>query len=395
LGAAFTLDLGLRAEAVRASARGAAVDIQWTSVVPRVAFRWSPRAIAVFGGYGQYIGAHALSFLALGDPGEVSWQVRRWTDANADNRFDAGEAGILVARAGRGPDVAAIDPDLRAPRTTEWTIGAEVRLNPRSLLRGAIVLRRQTNLVGVVNTGVPVSSYRESFVPDINSDEGSAHDDQLLPIYERLPSSFGEDALLLTNPEADPVAHDGIDLSYTFSTSRWFLLFGATTYRTLGWGGALGHGVFENDQLVLGDRFWNPNASKDEYGRLFFDRAYVGKVSAGYRAPGDVRVATSVRYQDGQPFTRFVVAPDLAGGPEIVHAYSVGRTRFTYTATVDVRLEKGISLGRGRVAVRVDAFNLTNHANEVEEDVLSGPTFRLSTAVQPPRTLRLGLRFEF
>ena len=395
IGSNFTLDLGARAEVVQASAQDATAGIRWTSVVPRVAFRWSPAAIAVFGGFGQYVGGHALSFLAYGDPGEATWQVRRWDDDDLNGRFDAGEAGVLVARAGRGPSVASLDSDLRAPRTTEWSIGAEVRLNPRSMLRGAIVLRRQTNLVGVVNTGVPLSSYRASFIPDINSDEGSAHDDQLLPIYERLPSSFGQDALVLTNPKADSIAHDGIELTYTFSSSRWFLLFGATTYRTLGWGGSLGHGVFENDQLVLGDRFWNPNATKDEYGRLFFDRAYVGKVSAGYRAPGDVRVATSVRYQDGQPFTRFVVAPDFAGGPEIVHAYAMGRTRFTYTATVDLRLEKGFSFGRHRAAVRLDAFNLTNHANEVEEDVVSGPAFRLSSAVQPPRTLRLGLRFEF
>jgi hypothetical protein len=45
--------------------------------------------------------------------------------------------------------------------------------------------------------------------------------------------------------------------------------------------------------------------------------------------------------------------------------------------------------------VRLDVFNLTNHRNEVEEDVVTGPLFRRSTAVQPPRTLRFGLRFDF
>ena len=153
--------------------------------------------------------------------------------------------------------------------------------------------------------------------------------------------------------------------------------------------------MLENDQLVLGDRFANPNASKDVYGSFFFDRSYVGKLSVGYRAPGDVRTAFSVRYQDGEPFTRLVVAPDHAGGPEMVHAYRVGRTRFTYTATFDVRVEKGFAVGNRRGAIRLDVFNITNHKNEVEEDVLTGPLFRVSTAVQPPITLRLGVRFEF
>jgi hypothetical protein len=32
--------------------------------------------------------------------------------------------------------------------------------------------------------------------------------------------------------------------------------------------------------------------------------------------------------------------------------------------------------------------------NEVEEDVVWGPRFRTVTAVQPPRTVRLGLRLS-
>jgi hypothetical protein len=32
---------------------------------------------------------------------------------------------------------------------------------------------------------------------------------------------------------------------------------------------------------------------------------------------------------------------------------------------------------------------------EVEEDIVYGPSFRTVTAVQPPRVLRLGVRFGF
>jgi len=395
LGSSFTLDIGVRADVVRGSADGSTSRIKWDTVSPRASFRWSPAALSIFGGVGRYAGGHPLSWLAFGDPGEVTWNVSRWTDPDADGMFAPGEAGLLVARSGKGAAVGSIDPSLRVPRTTEWVVGAEVRPTRYSTLRGSIIIRRQTDLVGVVNTGVGLSDYRVFLVPDINADEGSPQDDQLLPVYERLPSSFGNDALLLTNPDADPVQHDGIEVTYQIASPRWFMLFGATAYRTLGRGGLLGHDVLENDQLVPGDRFWNPNAADDPAGRLFFDRAYVGKWTTAYRAPGDVRLAAVVRYQDGQPFTRFVVVPELAGGPEIVHAYPMGRTRFTYTATVDFRVEKGISRGSRRASLRLDVFNLTNHANELEEDVVSGPNFRLSTVVQPPRTLRLGVRFEF
>lgn len=395
VGPRVTVDVGARVDLVRGSNRGA-TGINWNTFSPRLSFRWSPAAISFFGAVGRYTGGQALSFLAFGDPGETTWDVHRWADGNGDGQYGDGERGVLVARAGAGAGVAGIDPDLRVPRTTEWVVGAELRPTRHSTLRGSIVIGRQTNLVGVVNTGLSASDYRAFSVPDINADEGSPADDQRLPIFERLPESFGRDALLLTNPATEAIQHEGIELTYAISSPRWFMLFGATAYRTLGLGGTLGHGVRENDPLVLGDRYWNPNALKDEAGRLFFDRAYVGKWTTAYRAPGDVRLAAVVRYQDGQPFTRLVVAPDLAGGPEITHAYAMGRTRFTYTATLDVRVEKGIGVGGARRAsVRLDVFNLTNHQNELEEDVLTGPLFRLSTIVQPPRTLRLGVRVEF
>ena len=47
------------------------------------------------------------------------------TTPNPNGRFDAGEAGVLVARAGRGRDLASIDPALRAPSTDEFVIGIE------------------------------------------------------------------------------------------------------------------------------------------------------------------------------------------------------------------------------------------------------------------------------
>ena len=387
---------GLRLDVASGSARGAGEGIDWAALSPRVSFRWSPARLALFGGYARYAGTGTLvPLLAYGDPG-VPWsEVHRWMDADGSGQFDPGETGVLVARSGRGAAVASIDPALGAPATAEWTIGAEYRQGPLMTLRGAIVIRRQSNLVGSINTGVPFSAYRTFTVPDIGGDEGSPHDDQLLPIYERLPSSFGDDAFLLTNPEGARATYDGIELSWELQSSRWFMLFGATAYRAEGLGGDLGAGVFENDQLVIGSRFEQPNAALNAPGRLFFDRAYVGKWSGAYRAPGDIGLAFTVRYQDGQPFTRLVIVPDLAGGPEMVHAYRMGRTRFTYTGTIDARVEKRFTIGGRRAGVRFDAFNLTNLGNEVEEDVVSGPAFRRSTAVQPPLTLRLGFHLAF
>ena len=106
--------------------------------------------------------------------------------------------------------------------------------------------------------------------------------------------------------------------------------------------------------------------------------------------------------------------PDLAQGPEAIPAtprgQSFGRAatvdpegrpltadghRFTYTLTVDARIEKALLLGPRRLALVVEAFNLLGVRNEVEENPVWGASFRDPTAVQPPRAVRLGARFDF
>src|SRR5207253_1953235 len=111
--------------------------------------------------------------------------------------------------------------------------------------------------------------------------------------------------------------------------------------------------------------------------------------------PGDWRVGVVARYEDGQPFARWLLVPDLRQGPTLVAVEPRGRSRFMYTLTVDARLEKGFAVGRSRAAAVLEGFNLLNMANEIEEDVLTSPLYRSVSATQPPRVLRLGLRFTF
>jgi hypothetical protein len=361
-------------------------------VSPRLSLRWAHGAVGIYGGIGYYTDPLPLSLLSHGDPGEAVTDVYRWQDLSGDRRVDAAEQGVLISRAGRGAAIASIDPDLRGPRTFERTVGLELRYRRLLTVRTSFIWRNQSSLVGSVNAGVPVSAYRQVLIPDANTDWDGPADDVLLAVYDRDPATFGQDAYLLTNPEGGDAFYEGIEQTWEFTTRRLWMLFGATANRAGAWAGDLGFGPLENDQHVIGERWERPNAAPLRKGRGFFDRAYVGKWSGSYRAPWDITVGFTARYQDGQPFSRVVVAQGLSTGPEMVHAYAIGRTRFTYTLTLNTRLEKGFTLAGRRAAVRVDVFNATQHRNEVEEDVLTTPQFRRSTAVQPPLTVRVGFR---
>jgi len=392
-----SFDLGLRFESTRGSAEAGSGSIDWKGLSPRLStrIRLTPGgAVTFFGGYARYRHRLPLSLLAHGDPTAAHGAVYRWADANGDGAFESDERGPLVALVGPGGPSSAIDLRLKAPHTDEVVTGLAFRFGSwRAHFLG--IHRREQDLVASVNAGAPLAAYTVSYVPDPGGDILGPADDQLLPLYDRRPETFGRDRYLLTNT-AENALHEGAEIALERALGgRLRLWLGATAYRSDGPGANRGFTAVENDQGLVGERLEDPNATTFARGRLFFDRAFTIKLAGHYRAPGDVHLGLIARYQDGQPFSRLVIAPGLAQGPEAIQAIPNGRSRFTYTLTVDARAEKGFTVRRARVAFVVESFNLLNTANEVEEVVVDGSDFRTIAIVQPPRTFRLGMRLAF
>ena len=404
---------GLRLEAARGSAAGAAQRVSWTTLSPRLQarLRLSRRGgLSLFGGWGEYTHQLLLEDLAFGDPNAPSAEVYRWSDANGDGRFDPTERGPLVARAGPGTaggGLSALDPALRPPRTRELVLGLESSPGAGFVVSLTAFDRRERDRIESVDVGVTAADYVVRYLPDPGGDLVGPQDDQLLPVYDRKPESFGLDRYLLTNPPGLAGLHQGVELRVEKGLGRGLsLLAGATASRTEIAGANRGFRVVENDQGLVGELLDDPNADTHASGRGFFDRAYTLKVALAWRSRRELRAGVVARYQDGQPFGRLVVVPDLAQGPEAIPATPRGQLdggsagvpsghRFSYTLTVDARLEQDLRLGSRRLALIAEAFNLLGARNEVEEDAVFGPAFRTPTAVQPPRVFSFGLRLDF
>ena len=385
------VDAGLRLEAVAGHVSGGATSVRWIDLLPRAVVRWefaTERHVALVLGYRRSASRLNLDWLSYGDPSAATGSVAR---SQAPN--------VLVARVGPGtggdPTFVRVDPDLERPVTDEFVVGVDSQRSRSVRLSLTGIARRETNLLGVVNTGVPASSYSTVSLPDAGQDLVNPVDDRPLTVYNRRPESFGRDQYVLTNPRQEAATVFALKLTAERTTERMFLLFGATASVAHGSAGNRGYGPLENDQDQLGELFTNPNAATYARGRLFSDRAFTIKWTTLYRFPGDFRVGAIARYQDGQPFSRMVVVPDLNQGAEAVRGYPNAGSRFTFTGTLDLRLQKGLSIGGERLDAVVDLYNLFTRSNEVEEYVVTGPAFRTPTAIQPPRAIHLGLRLAF
>jgi len=397
-----TILAGLRLDSDHGSADGAPDSIGWLDLSPRVSLRWRPwasgRPFVVNTGYAWYAQRLPLDLLAVGDPAGPAGIVYRWDDVNGDRAYSpseltqVGSIGLCCA----GGEASRIDGQLQRPTTREFRIGAEdVVFGWRWSITG--IDRRENNLVGLVNTGVTGDDYTATYVSDPGIDILGNSGYEQLPIYNRRPETLGHDRFVLTNPDIQATRHQAFEVGLERAAGdRFIFRFGGTAYRTEGVGANRNYRADENDQGLLGEAFATPNARTNARGRLFYDRAFMMKVLGAYTGPGPVRGSFVARYQDGQPFARMVIAEGLTQGTDFVQAYPRGGQRFTYTLTLDARIEAEWPLGERRaLGVALDAFNLLDTANEVEEDVATGPGFRTITAVQPPRVLRLGLRFTF
>lgn len=387
----FTLDASLRTEFVHGYAEGAATNIDWLSLLPAARVRWlfaERGRLALVGGYSRSANALNLNWLAYGDPAAPFGVVAA-----------AARPSVVVSRVGPGtggdPSFSRIDDDLGRPYTDEFVVGLESRRGESTRFTLTGIARREGNLLAVVNTGVPASGYSTIELEDEYVFLRNPEDDRTLTVYNRLPSTFGRDTYLLTNPELEAADSYAMRLTVEHASERLFVLFGAAAYLARGSGGNRGYGPGENDQDVDGELLTNPNAATYPRGRLFSDRGFTIKWTTIYRMPYDITVGAIARYQDGQPFSRLVVVPDLNQGTEAVQAYPNGRTRFTFTGSLDLRLQKGFRIGSTRVDALFDAYNLLTRSNEVEEYVITGPAFRTPTAIQPPHSVHLGLRVTF
>jgi hypothetical protein len=396
-----TAEVGLRFESITGSAEGAVNGVAWQDLFPRGTLRWditNMLGLSAFAGYGRYGYQLPLGWLAYGDPNAATGTVYRWTRARsaaAPASVGPGEVGALIARVGPGTAgrdaFSTIDPVLKRPYMDEVTFGLESRPRPRTVMRLTATARRDRQLVGLLEVGVPASTYTVVQV----ADQGFDGTFRPLQAFNRSPATFGADRYVLSNPSKDENTFVGVDISGQTQTDNLFFLFGATAGRSEGWSGNRGFQPTENDYGVIGEVFTNPNAKMFAQGRNFTERGYTIKTAAVYRFPGDIHLGLAARYQDGEHFSRYVIFQGLNQGPEPVRAFRNGRTRFTFTMTVDGRLQKGFVIGGHRIEAILDAYNMLNQDLQVEEHDVTSPTWRWTTAVQPPRVVHVGLRIHF
>jgi hypothetical protein len=345
-------------------------------------------------------------YLDFGSTTALGGQVLQWRDANGDRQVQPLEIDGLLRVFG-GP-YSAVAPEVRRPLTDEITVELTNQFGRHFVTKVRFFRRDDRHLVGVVNAGVPFSSYAPELVIDPGNDgiPGNA-DDQPLTLFNRKPSALGEDLFVLTNPLGYRGSDKGFEIEMRKLFARhWEAAVSFTAMHT-SYPTSPGNGVFQNDpgfiitdQSIFAASNADPNTLLFSTGRTYFDRGFTGNLSAYYEAPYDVRLGVVARYYDGLVFGRLLFVNGFEQGPFFVRATprgDLGAFRTQFNSTLDLRVARAFDMKWSNFSVALDVFNLLNlNRNTLESDLTSLDfAKRIPLAIQAPRTVRLGLKWEF
>lgn len=379
--------------------------IVWNSISPRAGFAWQVphvHGLTFRASYSRLDGPLAGRYLDFGNPNALGGSAYRWVASNAGEPFQSGEQGNLLLHFG-GP-YSSISPALRRPYSDEFNLGAEFSFARRSFASIHLFRRDEKDRVAAIDTGLPASAFTPVSIADPGPDGiPGTFDDQQLTVYAQNPATLGQDRYLLTNPAGLRALNTGL-LAEVGAQWRQFTLhtsfMAAKSYGPTNPGNA----VYENDPGVLGALYTDPNAGIHATGRSFFDRAYVGKIQAIDKLPsgwGGIEVASVAGYMDGLVFARRLLVTGLPQGPFLavatVRGSPGGGNRAQYAINWNLRFSRQFQLPLGKVALYADILNVTNAGQKIGESDRSGLLFnlRLPVAIQSPRFVRAGFRFDF
>jgi hypothetical protein len=340
--------------------------------------------------YGHILQGRYLDF---GNPSALSGQV-------VSNGVGPTPSGTLLSVFGGA--YSAISPAIARPYTDEISFGAQENLLLHRIAASVRFFRRDDHhLIGLENTGVPVSDYTPVQIVDPGY-EGipNSPGGQLLTLYNEDPAALGHDFLLLTNPNGLRSSFKGVEARFAARVRSAFEFSASfTASKTLATTSP-GNSPFQNDTGFVGTLGINPNTLLFDQGVTYFDHTFTAKVTGYYSAPHGFYLAVVAPYFDGSPFGRLLFVNGFNQGPFFVRATPTGHPggfQTQHDATIDVRLARDTRLPRGTLSSYVDVFNVMNWNSDTEESALTGPGFmlRIPLAIQAPRTARLGLAWRF
>ena len=284
-----------------------------------------------------------------------------------------------------------LDPDMRAPRTDEYSIGVDREVGRRLAVAIAYVRKDGSNFIGWTDVG---GQYRE--------ETRTLPDGQSVPVLV-LVNETAARRFLLTNPEGYSLTYNGLVMAAEKRRSHGWQAFGSYTLSRAEGLQASSGATAAGSQIstIAGTPFGtfgqDPNTLTNARGRLPNDRPHMFRVMGSVDVPrtGFV-IAANLQHFSGKPWaaTAQIALPQ---GDQRILLEPRGSRRLSSQSLLDVRVSRTIAIGGiGRIELLVDVLNVLNDTAEegLATDNLFSPNFGQPTVFIDPRRAMLSVRLN-
>jgi hypothetical protein len=330
-----------------------------------------------------------------------------------------------------------IDPDAKSvktsPRTREVILSLEKEIGPDLTAAVAATYRRFDNF-DWSKFFYPADIYPST--PDLVIDDSQAWyvqagtvpstitiggtdydlgDAAGKPWYLPGASFPGETPFRMVDKSGAYRTYFGIDLALTKRLSRrWFMNASLTLQDQRNhWNGSF---IDPTNQWALdGQAYANVSSGANGKVSVQMYARWMAKVSALYQMPWGISVSATLQAREGWRIPHYITLGladeeswDGLYRTNTVFLQTLSKDRLPTMRNLSFRLEKGLTLGTGRLTFMADVFNvfnsaIVNRANDAylgvyyvdTEEGSAYPWNRLYNEILNPRVMRFGVRFEF
>jgi hypothetical protein len=320
------------------------------------------------------------------NPNAIISQQYNWNDLNNDLIFQPGDAtwngsqyvggefGTL--RTTSGLAVATFDQSLKRPYRNELTVGVDREIFKNTSLSVSFLHTREHRVQGTVDQSQDQwpSLYTAFNLTDPGRDGVlGTGDDQPITAYSLNTGAVTSQKTI--NDDRLATHYNGIDFLLTRRSANFNMLTGYT----------YSHSTRDLTSLA------SPNSLINAAGE-FGGRRHNFKATGSYTLPYQILVGGNFRLQSGLPVTRTWAVPacsttilsNCMPTGATINAEKRGSVELPWLPTLDVRAGRFFDMGRNRLELSVDVYNLTN-ANTIYDVCNTGgaPTCSSGTGLTP------------
>ncbi|HOW85726.1 MAG TPA: TonB-dependent receptor [Candidatus Aminicenantes bacterium] len=304
----------------------------------------------------------------------------------------------------QSPGTTTVDPDISSPYADEINVGIERELMEDFSVSATFIAKWEKNLIDDVDRAhLDWQHYLDTgdlVWSGYHAVEGTdPFTGQSVTFYE-MNEDFGDYGFVFQNVPGTARKYTGLEFKLTKRMShRWAM---QSSYV---WSNGRGILNTSRDQSTGFTGFYDdPNSMINAYGLLDNQREHLVKVQGTYAAPWGITVSGYYQFGSGVPYTRIIRSYEaglgsLYQGGVSIFAEERGLRRLPDQHLLDLRIEKAFNVGRGQIAVQLDAYNVFNNNRATSVGNTTNYDMFLNSqavyAIMSPRYFQLGVIYRF